>query len=274
MGNSKRHRLDIATKRNIKNLIPKIFKLKAKKKVFDKEKVDDIIVRVDDGTMYEVSIYLDTSINHYSHVQDISDDEELFDFELIINPLLIKSEKDLYNKLYHELLHATDPDITTAQTDEYLTVYDPSTIDTYYGTKIEFRAWIGEILEALHNEIINELNYINDKEDLRNLKNALNNIVVHIVNGHELLPTARRIIRKMSGREENVDDFNDLLKKIKLSPEFEYLIEPFDEEIMPEYLLVLNLFKENKKDLWKDFIEQLKHLYNELVDVIDNFEFD
>lgn len=274
MGDSKRYRLDIATKRNIKDLIPKIFKLKAKKKVFDKEKVDDILVRVDDGVIYEVSIYLDTSINHYSHVQDISDDAELFDIELIINPLLIKSEKDLYNKLYHELLHATDSDITTSQTDEYLSVYDPSTVETYYGTKIEFRAWTGEILEALHNEIINELNYVNDKEDLRKLKNTLNNIVVHIANGHELLPTAKRIIRKMSGREENVDDFTDLLKKLKLSSKFKNLAEPFEDEIMPEYLLVLNIFKEHNQPLWSDFINQLKHLYNELIDVIDNFQFD
>jgi hypothetical protein len=91
MGDSKRYRLDIATKRNIKDLIPKIFKLKAKKKVFDKEKVDDILVRVDDGVIYEVSIYLDTSINHYSHVQDISDDAELFDFELIINYYMLQT---------------------------------------------------------------------------------------------------------------------------------------------------------------------------------------
>ena len=98
MGDTIRHRLDIATKRNIKNLIPKIFKLKKKKKVFNREKVDDIVVRVDDGTMYEVTVYLDTSINHYAHVQDVSTNKKLFDIELIVNPLLIKSDKDLYNK--------------------------------------------------------------------------------------------------------------------------------------------------------------------------------
>jgi hypothetical protein len=274
MGNSKRHRLDIATKRNIKDLIPKIFKLKGKKKVFDKKKVDDIIVRVDDGTMYEVSIYLDTSINYFAHVQDISDEEGFFDYELLINPLLIKSEKDLYNKLYHELLHVTDPDITTAQTDEYINLYDASNVETYYGTKIEFRAWIGEILEALHNEVINELNYINTKDDIQNLKNTLKNIVVHLAEGYEILPSSNRLIRKMSGREENIDDFTNLLKKLKLKSEFEHLIEPFEEEIMPEYLLVLNLFKEHNKPLWVNFIQQLKHLYNELIDVIDNFQFD
>jgi hypothetical protein len=180
MGNSIRYRLDIATKRNIRNLIPKILKLKKRKKIFNQEKIDDIIVRVDDGIMYEVTVYLDTSINHYAHVQDISTNKKMFDIELIINPLLIKSEKDLYNKLYHEFLHATDPDLTTLQTDEYLNYYDTKNVETYYGTNIEFRAWTGEILESLHNEILNELNYVDNKEDLENLKNTLKNIVVHL----------------------------------------------------------------------------------------------
>jgi len=77
----------------------------------------------------------------------------------------------------------------------------------------------------------------------------------------------------MSGREENVDDFTNLLEKLKLTSEFQHLIEPFDDEIIPEYLVVLNLFKEYNQPLWDNFIKQLKHLYDELSEIIDNFEF-
>jgi len=273
MGDKIRHRLDIATKRNIKNLIPKIFKLKKKKKVFNREKVDDIVVRVDDGTMYEVTVYLDSSIRHNAHFQDVSTNKKMFDIEIVVNPLLIKSEKDLYNKLYHEFLHATDPNLTTLQSDEYLNYYDSNNIETYYGTSIEFRAWMGEILEALNNEILNELNYVNNREELNDLKNTLKNIVVHLAEGYEILPKAKKIIRKMSGREENFDDFTNLLEKLKLTSEFQHLVEPFDDEIIPEYLVVLNLFKEYNQPLWDKFIKQLKHLYDELSEIIDSFKF-
>ncbi len=274
---STRATLNLGTKRNIQKLVDKIFEVKSQFIDSPKGKVDDIVVRTDDGVLYEASVFLDASIPNYGEMTDISGSYDFFDIEVVINPNLIKSKKQLYNKLYHEFLHATDPTLTTQQDPESIqNILNMDTDEKYYGSAIEFRAWTGEILEALQNEIISRLHNDTTEQDIIDLKDILKNIVVHITTGRELQPRAKKLLDAMEGNNDGLDDLTDVLEKVKINhPQLMFLFDKDEQGYThAEYLAVLKDIRTHNKEQWGDFILQLKQLYNELISILDGFDFD
>jgi len=264
----RRTNLNVQTKQDIRELVEKIFKKQDKFFDFNKIKVGELSILIDDGTKHNVEVIIDSSLPEEAEVRDVSELEEYFDFKLSINPNFIKTKTGLYNTIYHEVMHLSDPSITTKPSEDYLNSQNYN----YYSLMIEFRAWTNEILEALHNEVVNELGYITNKNELSDLKDTLKNIVVHITTGIPLSSKSSRLLRKMSGREETVDDLDDILQKVNSSyPNLSHLTEPIgEEEELPNYLLVLMNIKEANPKRWKIFIKMLKHTYDELIELIDN----
>jgi hypothetical protein len=263
----KRVNLSIETKKQIRELTKKIFKDRDKFFDFDDRKVGELVISIDDGTKHVVDVYIETVSSDEAHIIDMRDDD-YFEFRLFVNLNYIKTEKGLYNTIYHEVMHLTDPSITTRPSEEYINYNDTD----YYSMLIEFRAWTNEILEALYNEVINELSYVNNKNELNILRNTLKNIIAHIADGFELLPKAKILMRKMSGREEVVEDISEVLNKVNLIyPNLSHLTEPIgEEEEIPTYILVLMNFKDVDEERWNGFIRTLKKVYEELIDLIDN----
>lgn len=270
MSNERVASLNIKTKRDIYKLVEKIFKNEKKFFDFKKTKIGELIILIDDGTKHRVGVYFDTVTDGEAYIQDNYENDEYFEFNLYINPNFIKTKKGLYNTIYHEVMHLSDPTVTTKPDDQYVNYHNYN----YYALESEFRAWTSEILESLRNEVINELAYVENKKELHYLKNTLKNIVAHIADGYDLYPESSKLIRKMSGREETIIDFTEVLKKVDiLYPNLSHLKEPIgEEEEIPTYLLILRNFQGANPKRWKDFIKMLKYTYDELIDLIDNSE--
>ena len=134
----------------INSLVKKIYKFKGTK--FKRRKIAVVPTVTDDDVEYALNIFISSESEFEGYIRDLSNNPKFFDIEMVINPNLVDSKRALYNVLYHEFLHATDPHLTTRQGDEYLKKYDPDSNNKYFSSKIELRAITGEFLEALRNQ--------------------------------------------------------------------------------------------------------------------------
>ena len=201
----------LGTKKEIKELTRKIFRLKDIHADFSELNVKNFFIRTDEAALCFVMVIIDSQLNNYAQIQNVAKSDKGFVFELIINPKYIKTEKGLYNIIFHELLHITDPEITTQQSKEYLN-YNSDSDENYYGSSIEFRAFTNEFMEAFYNEILNELNFIENKDGLVELKDIIKNIIQYMDKGGELSNKANNLIINMSGEDENYRNMIKILE--------------------------------------------------------------
>lgn len=244
------------TREIIRFLVNKISKIKGKK--IKRKKIAEITTLTDDDVEYILPIYLSSDSEFQAYVQDISKDPEVFMIEMVINPNLIESKRDLYNKIYHEFLHATDPKLTSRQGKEYLEKYNSNSNKGYYSSKIELRAIVGEFLEALRNQVKEFTDHKEDGFSKNDLISILDNILGYFLNKKKIEEKTLFFINRMN--DENVSFFKrkDLEKAIESFDTFHYLKDEIDDEEFPDSLLVLNLLKTYNKKGWEIFLNLLK----------------
>ena len=207
LNESKRVKLDPEFKKVLNNVVDIIFKkrLRGFKKYTP---ITSIPIEVADGTPGTVEIVVDPDLPHYGILDTkVEDSNDPNDFIIKINPKEVKSKKGLYQTLYHEIMHATDPNFSTKYSEDYWSDYDPEKEEMYWGHPIEFRAITNEFIEGLVNEFSFRKNRLKNQNSIKMLEKSLDNILNHfqqVKNYHHYQTTLLRIclvVRKLLGQE-------------------------------------------------------------------------
>ena len=265
LNESTRVKLDPELKKVLDNVVDIIFK---KKKQFRKyTPITTIPITIEDGTPGAVEIVVDPSLEHYGLLdskcgEDCTDPMELI---MTINPKKVTSRKGLYQTIYHELTHGTDPMLTTKSTESFWNTYDPEVDKKYWGHPLEFRAITNEFLEGLENEFTLRRNRVTKEQSIITLRKSLKNILNHFSNGEPLSNLSLDIINGMYGGGEH-----NILRKtlddiIIDNPDVANLIS---KKSKLDYLTIINLVKKYSGENWKRFLGMLVKTSDEIKEIL------
>ena len=221
--------------------------------------ITSIPIEIADGTPGTVEIVVDPELEHYGILDvKVEDSTDPNDFIIKINPNEVKSKKGLYQTLYHEIMHATDPMFSTKSTEAFWDTYDPEFDDKYWGHPVEFRAITNEFIEGLINEFTLRRSRVKTPNSIESLKKSLDNIMNHFSNGEKLSVLSSDIIGDMYGSEE--------MSRSRMAL----------NNILIDKISRLNLFSSlSKYKLDKDQqieLETLKSQYNEILEQLKTKE--
>ena len=269
---SKRYKLSDFNLESLLGLLDKLvveLKKTKKKSIYYFTKID---IQVLDSFMYELPVYIDVKMNAPAAIGGDRDIPVSYkNIALIVNPTLIQSKKQLYNSLYHELIHAQDPTLTIVSTPKYVEKYgDPDERpDLYYSHGIELRAITGEFFEALVNEYKERVENIKDEKDKHILLNSLDNIISFFNELNILSPLAYNILDEMNGENDLDKKFKKILSKMML--DYPKVSEFFDEsgDKEPYYLACIDLIRRFSDKGWRSFLRMLYTTSQEIRDMIN-----
>jgi hypothetical protein len=229
--------------------------------------ITSIPIMVADGSSGTVEISIDPDLKYYGILDTkVEDSTDPNDFIIKINPNKIKSKKGLYQTIYHEIMHATDPNFSTKYTEDYWSDYDPDFDEKYWGHPIEFRAITNEFIEGLMNEFKLRRKRLTNKNSIISLKKSLNNILNHFATGEPLSPLSSDIIHSMYGSEEINNNFKKVLKDIVMVyPDVADIIK---KEENLDYMSVINLVKQYSGEDWKRFLGMLVKASDEIKETL------
>lgn len=263
LSEAKRVRLSPETLQTLKNVVDLIFRrrLRGFSKVTP---ITKIPITIADGTPGSVEIIVDPTTEHYAYIDSSNEDDraiEPHDFKIVLNPNKIITKKGLYQTLYHEIMHVTDPTFSTKYSEKYWSTYDVESDEGYYGHMIEFRAFTNEFLEGLYNEFIIRRKRITNRKRVTELNNSLDNILNYFAKSEPLSPLSKEILKDMMGEESN-------FKLREFFKRFEQLLYG-ELERDDDYLDILQKVKENIGKEWKRFLNMLYDAYLEIKEKID-----
>lgn len=189
------------------------------------------------------------------------------DFVMELQPKKYGSKKNLYLTIYHEVIHATDPNLSTKTNMKYLSTYNPLDDKKYWGHPIEFRAITNEFLEALVLEFKLRISRLRIPENKKFLTKSLENILNYFKQGTKLSKLSLDILRRMN--DENVldDRFAKLVADISL--EFPQASEFIPDKDEPYFLVYIEKIKNNNPEIWKRFLTMLSKASNEIEEIIN-----
>lgn len=252
------------------NTIVDTFFERIKKPVKNKTLLGVVSIKTEDGNEGYVRVYIDPFLDKefkdpvlaYLDVEgEESDPENLY---VSINPKEVKDRTELYNTLYHEFLHATDPVFTTKSTEKFWDTYDPNVDEKYWGHQIEFRAITGEILNAMVNEFKKRKSGLTDKSQLKYLLDSNYNILHHFSQGEELTNLSKKIFQSMF-KEQGL---KSVLSKISIDyPSTTEIIPSSDKDMnyLTRYLMNVKKFSGKK---WNRFLSMLYSTHQEIMDLL------
>jgi hypothetical protein len=271
---SKRIKLNDNLDNEIKKVVDLFFK-KTKRKLTKKTSLGSLKFKNDVGVDGKVEIFIDPSIKgeYYAELDSLDPDnpktDELF---IRLDPSLNKDPLTLYNSLYHEMLHVTDPRFTTHYTDKYWKEYsgDPNVPEKYFGHDAEFRTMPYEFLNALVNEFKRRKKLTSKKpESQMALVNSLSNILNYFVSGEELSNISLDILHSTwSTPEKGSNPFATSLKKMSTTyPETSSMLKK--DNSMPKYFTeYLFDIKKYNQSRWNKFLSALYSTYLEISNII------
>jgi len=189
------------------------------------------------------------------------------DFVMELQPKKYGSKKNLYLTIYHEVMHATDPNLSTKTSMKYLSTYNPLDDKKYWGHPIEFRAITNEFLEALVLEFKSRISRLRIPENKKFLTKSLENILNYFKQGTKLSKLSLDILRRMN--DENVLDnrFSKLVADISL--EFPQTSEFIPDKEEPYFLTYIEQIKNHNPEIWKRFLTMLVKTSREINDIIN-----
>jgi len=241
-----------------------------KKPVKTKTLIGVVSIKTEDGNEGYVRVYIDPKLEKefkdpvfaYLDIEgETTDPENLY---VSINPKSVDDKTELYNTLYHEFLHATDPVFTSKSTEKFWSNYDPDVDDKYWGHQVEFRAITGEILNAMVNEFKKRKNSLSDKSQLKFLIDSNYNILHHFSQGEELTNLSKKIFQSMF-KEQGT---KSVLSKIALDyPSTSEMLPVGDKDMnyLTRYLMNIKKFAGGK---WNKFLSMLYTTHNEIMDIL------
>jgi hypothetical protein len=189
------------------------------------------------------------------------------DFVMELQPKKYGSKKNLYLTIYHEVMHATDPNLSTKTSMKYLSTYNPLDDKKYWGHPIEFRAITNEFLEALVLEFKLRISRLRIPENKKFLTKSLENILNYFKQGTKLSKLSLDILRRMN--DENVldDRFAKLVADISL--EFPQTSEFIPEKEEPYFLTYIENIKNHNPEIWRRFLTMLSKTSKEIEEIIN-----
>lgn len=189
------------------------------------------------------------------------------DFVMELQPKKYGSKKNLYLTIYHEIMHATDPTLSTKTSMRHLSTYNPLDDKQYWGHPIEFRAITNEFLEALVLEFKIRINRLKIPENKKFLTKSLENILNYFKQGTKLSKLSLDILRRMN--DENVLDnrFSKLVADI--SSEFPQTSEFIPDKEEPYFLTYIEKIKNHNPEIWRRFLTMLVKTSREIDDIIN-----
>jgi hypothetical protein len=265
---STRVKMDPDFKRVLNNVVDIIFK--KRKTGFKKyTPITSIPIEIADGTPGTVEIVVDPELEHYGILDvKVEDSTDPNDFIIKINPNEVKSKKGLYQTLYHEIMHATDPMFSTKSTESFWDTYDPEMDEKYWGHPVEFRAITNEFIEGLINEFTLRRSRVKTPTSIESLKKSLTNIMNYFSTGEKLNPLSSDIIGDMYGSEEMTRSRIVLNNILVDNPEISDILNQRENDL--EYLVVLELVKKYSGSDWKRFLGMLYKASDEIKEILNN----
>lgn len=267
LNESTRVKMDPDFKRVLNNVVDIIFK--KRKTGFKKyTEITSIPIEIADGTPGTVEIVVDPELEHYGILDvKVEDSTDPNDFIIKINPNEVKSKKGLYQTLYHEIMHATDPMFSTKSTESFWDTYDPEMDEKYWGHPVEFRAITNEFIEGLINEFVLRRSRVKTPTSIESLKKSLDNIMNHFSNGEKLSVLSTDIIGDMYGSEEMTRSRMILNNILIDNPEISDVLSKTERNL--EYIVVLELVKKYSGSDWKRFLGMLYKASEEIKEILN-----
>jgi hypothetical protein len=267
LNESTRVKMDPDFKRVLNNVVDIIFK--KRKTGFKKyTEITSIPIEIADGTPGTVEIVVDPELEHYGILDvKVEDSTDPNDFIIKINPNEVKSKKGLYQTLYHEIMHATDPMFSTKSTESFWDTYDPEMDEKYWGHPVEFRAITNEFIEGLINEFTLRKSRVKNPTSIESLKKSLDNIMNHFSNGDKLSILSTDIIGDMYGSEEMTRSRMVLNNILIDNPEISDVLRKTERNL--EYMVVLELVKKYSGSDWKRFLGMLYKASEEIKEILN-----
>jgi len=267
LNESTRVKMDPDLKRVLNNVVDIIFK--KRKTGFKKfTPITSIPIQIADGTPGTVEIAVDPELEHYGILDvKVEDSVDPNDFIIKINPNEVKSKKGLYQTLYHEIMHATDPMFSTKSTEAFWDTYDPEFDDKYWGHPVEFRAITNEFIEGLINEFTLRRSRVKTPNSIESLKKSLVNIMNHFSNGEKLSVLSSDIIGDMYGSEEMSRSRMALNNILIDNPEISDIFNQSEKNL--EYMVVLELVKKYSGSDWNRFLGMLYKASEEIKEILN-----
>jgi hypothetical protein len=263
---SKRVILSDKTLEYLTNAVNLIFK---KRKLFNKvTRITSLPITIEDGTKGKVKIIVDPFLDSYGLIDsDPEDSTDPNDFVVMINPKKIKSKKGLYQTIFHELMHATDPNFSIIQNEKYWESYDSNDDEKYFGHDVEFRAYTNEFLEGLVNEFKNKRKKLKNPNSISQLKNSNKNILNYFAKDEPLNSFSEKILQSMYGDSEMEIGLRRTLDNIfKNYGDIESFRSNKYNKI--DYLDILNVIKKYNPESWNRFLTSLYNTSKEIDDFL------
>ena len=189
------------------------------------------------------------------------------DFVMELQPKKYGSKKNLYLTIYHEVMHATDPNLSTKTSMKYLSTYNPLDDKKYWGHPIEFRAITNEFLEALVLEFKIRINRLKIPENKKFLTKSLENILNYFKQGTKLSKLSLDILRRMN--DENVLDNRFAKLVADISSEFPQTSEFIPDKEEPYFLTYIEKIKNHNPEIWRRFLTMLSKASKEIEEIIN-----
>lgn len=262
----KRYKLSPEDYTKLQELTDRLWTLRSKE-IPRKIEVDQMEFTTADGSEGKVRIFLNPRYKNYGQMDlNPKTTRNPQKFVMQLNPKLFGSKKNLFLTLYHELMHATDPNFTTRSNDKYWEDYDPTVNEKYWGHPVEFRAVTNEFLEGLVNEFRRRNDRVVNIENRQLILKSLNNILNYFAKGEPLSRLSLDVINRIS--DEGLKDTRIANLLADISTEYPETSE-FMNNKEPYYLRLINTIKKFNPDMWPRFLKMLYDSVDEIKDIIN-----
>ena len=235
------------------------------KKFTKKTIVDEIPFKTSDGVDGLVKVVINPRLPYIGYMETKpKDSRDPMDFVMELQPKEYVSKKNLYLTIYHEMLHAMDPALSTKLSQKYLATYNEKFDPHYWGHPIEFRTITNEFLEALEMEIERRLGMLKNVENKKYIHQSLENILNYFSKGEKLSKLSKDIMRKVNDEEvldnlisKSVSEFTSSYPGIA-----DFLAGREGDE--PYYITYVEMIKKYNPKIWPRFLTMLYKSIEEL----------
>jgi hypothetical protein len=263
----KRYQMNPETRSKLKDLADSLWSMR-NKKFSKKTMVDQLPFQTADGTDGLVKIFINPKYPNFGEMDTFPEDSyDPQNFVMQLNPKKFGSKKNVFLTLYHEMMHAIDPNFTTKHNEKFWDTYDSEKDEMYWGHPVEFFAITNEFLEGLIIEFERRSQLVQDPEDRKLLLQSLQNILNYFGRGEKLTNLSKDILRRIN--DEHVDDntISKVLSDIQSDfPKVSELIN--DKKDIPYFLYYIELIKKHNPEIWPKFLTMLFKSKDEIINVI------
>lgn len=263
----KRYKMNPETRSKLMDLADSLWSMR-NKRFFKKTMVDQITFQTADGTDGFVKVFVNPKYPNFGEMDTFPEDSyDPMNFVMQVNPKKFGSKKNVFLTLYHEMMHAIDPNFTTKHNEKFWDTYDSEKDEMYWGHPVEFFAITNEFLEGLVIEFERRSKLVQDPEDKKLLLKSFQNILNYFGKGEKLTNQSKDILRRIN--DEHVDD-NTLSKVVSdIESKFPKVSELIDDKKdIPYFLYYVELIKNHNPDIWPRFLTMLFKTKDEIINVI------